>query len=79
VPRPVSKNSAKSLDLARECLRLSEAYVGSRGVWETLSHRILGRLLGVENKERLTRALAKLEMAMNKRKLGRELRKLSAR
>lgn len=68
---------ATNLDLARECVRLSEAFAGPRAVTGSFSHRLLCRLLGVERKERLAQALAHLGLANGLRRRDAALRRLS--
>jgi glycosyltransferase involved in cell wall biosynthesis len=56
-------------ELARECARRATALAGRRGTPGTLPHRWLSHLLGLERKERLAAALAKLGI----RRAGRKL------
>ena len=55
-------------ELARECARRAEDLAGARAVWGTWPHRLATWTLGLERKERLAAALARIG-------IGRELRR----
>jgi len=58
----------RDIDLARKALARSKDLAGNQAVTGTLVHRILSRIIGLEQKEKLARNLAKLG-------IGRKLRK----
>jgi len=60
--------------LARECLRRGEALAGRRVLSPTPAGRLLVRLVGLERKERLAQALARLGLATRGRREALRLR-----
>lgn len=66
-------------ELARRALERGERYAGARGVAPTVPGRVLVRLLGMERKERVVSALARMGLMTRSRREQMERRRLHAR
>jgi glycosyltransferase involved in cell wall biosynthesis len=66
-------------DLAGECLRQGKRLAGGRAISRTAAGRLLVRLLGMERKERIAAALARIGIASAQRRQIRQLRQFDER
>ncbi|MBA4157289.1 MAG: glycosyltransferase [Gemmatimonadetes bacterium] len=65
-------------ELGRECLRKGERYAGRREVSKTLAGRLLARVFGIEQKEKITQTLAAWGIMTGRRRRFVELQRSRA-